>query len=81
MGFALGRCELRHDPSADYPWRTTVPKFEFVECLIRRAFEIDYDNFKEAVVRAQGHERAAIYSEVSATFQKLERLSGPRRLS
>jgi hypothetical protein len=49
---------------ADYGYRAFVPREAFAAGLQRLALGIDYDNFKHAVRRAQGENRAGLYSEV-----------------
>jgi hypothetical protein len=49
---------------ADYGYRAFVPREAFAAGLQRLALGIDYDNFKHAVRRAQGEDRAGLYAEV-----------------
>ena len=58
----------------DYPWRTFVSKEEWAQWLAGAAREIEYDNFKNAVAREQGHARASVYGEVWGALKRLEEL-------
>ena len=69
------------DPSADYRHRAIVSKAEWVAALADLAAEIDYDNFKNAVARAQGAERSHVYGAVWSTLLPLQRLTISDRTS
>ena len=56
--------EIFSDRRADYRWRAIVARSEWVVALALLAGEIDYPNFKNAVAKRQGSERAHRYSEV-----------------
>lgn len=56
--------------SYDYPFRATVPSFQFVEWLIDEVRKIDYSNFKDTV-KQKDRGRAAIYDEVWAALRGL----------
>ena len=60
------------DPSADYRHRAIVTKAEWVVALAELASEIDYDNFKNAVARTQGPERAHVYAGVWSELLRLQ---------
>lgn len=64
--------ELREDRAADYRWRTTLTRESWAAALARLAGQIDYDNFKSAVARRQGAERAAPYGRVWAELRSLQ---------
>ena len=56
--------EIFSDRRADYRWRAVVSRSEWVVALALLAGEIDYPNFKNAVAKRQGEERARCYSEI-----------------
>lgn len=56
--------EIFSDRRADYRWRAVVARSEWVVALAQLAAEIDYPNFKSAVAKRQGPERAHHYAEV-----------------
>ncbi|MBM3267017.1 MAG: hypothetical protein FJZ01_05140 [Candidatus Sericytochromatia bacterium] len=58
-------------PSADYPYRATVSRKAFGQALVWLATTIDYDNFKTRVAKAQGADRAHLYSEVWSVMRGL----------
>lgn len=60
------------DPTADYRHRAIVSRAEWVSAVARLASEIDYDNFKSAVARRQGAERASLYGRVWAILRTLQ---------
>ena len=54
----------------DYCCRARVPRAAFAAGLATIASEIDYDNFKNAVQKSMGSQRARIYHEVwTAAYQ------------
>ena len=60
------------DPNADYRHRAVVSKADWVAALADLAAEIDYDNFKNAVARAQGAGRAHVYAAVWSDLLPLQ---------
>ena len=60
------------DPAAKYRCRAVVSEADWRAALDRMASEIDYDNFKNAVAREQGHERAHLYGEVWGVLHRLQ---------
>jgi hypothetical protein len=53
----LSRCKIVESAGTDYAFRMFVPKEAWVEVMSGLASEVDYDNFKDAVVRhADGRE-------------------------
>lgn len=63
--------EAFEDLTADYRWRAIVSRSAWRQAVATLAGELDYDNFKSAVARSQGRERAALYGKV---WQKLRTL-------
>ena len=60
------------DPSADYRYRAVVDKTEWVKAVEVLAGSIDYPNFKSAVARLHGHQRAQVYGRVWGELLKLQ---------
>ena len=48
----------------DYAYRAVVSREAFAGAMGRIALDLDYDNFKSAVARRQGHERSSLYHQV-----------------
>ena len=61
------------DRKADYHWRAVVTEAEWVAAVAQLAGEIDYDNFKSAVVERQGHERGRVYGHIWGELLSLQR--------
>lgn len=59
-------------PPADYPCRVTISKTLWAHLLAGWSASIDYDNFKNAVVRRQGPMRARVYHDVWADLLRIE---------
>jgi hypothetical protein len=57
---------------SDYEWRLSCTAIEWASVLMEFALAIDYDNFKNAVKREQGPERAWIYTRVWSALLALE---------
>jgi hypothetical protein len=66
--------ELRifSDETADYRWRAVVTRAEWLAALAQFVEAMEYDNFKDAVAREQGPERAALYSSVWSVMRRLQ---------
>jgi hypothetical protein len=56
--------EVKEDPAADYRFRAQATRAAVARALYDQVRAIDYDNFKSAVGRRQGRERAHTYAEV-----------------
>jgi hypothetical protein len=67
--------EIIESDDSDYRYRASAPRSGFEAAMARLAAGIDYDNFKNAVARRQGYQRAAIYGDVWADLLRLESLS------
>lgn len=61
------------DPAADYRHRAHVSRAEWLAAVAQLTTEVDYDNFKSAVARTQGHDRAALYAGIWAKLLELQR--------
>lgn len=59
--------------SSDYEWRIDMQMADWLKALTTIALDIDYDNFKSAVGKAQGGERASIYMGVWSVLLRLEK--------
>lgn len=58
---------------SDYEWRLECSVADWTTALAAMSLEIDYDNFKNAVAKRQGHERANVYMSVWSALLRLER--------
>ncbi len=64
------------DPTADYPWRTIMPRHEFATVMAAKITDgIDYPNFKSQVANTLGRERAHLLHDVWATLTGIERIA------
>ncbi len=59
-------------PGADYRFRAQAPREAVALAMARLARDLDYDNFKSAVGRAQGREREHLYHGVWSAATKLQ---------
>ena len=57
---------------ADYRWRARASRAEWAIALALLAGDITYPNFKNAVARSQGSERATLYARVWTTLRRLQ---------
>lgn len=64
--------EVVESENSDYRYRARVLKVDFAEALGKIAATIDYDNFKNEVMKVQGIARASLYSRVWATLAELQ---------
>ena len=60
------------DLAADYQWRLIAPRAAWLEVLTKLTNEIDYDNFKDAVKKKQGPERASLYMNIWTILRRLQ---------
>lgn len=58
----------------DYRYRVKLPKTDVATSLLDEALAIDYPNFKDAVARRQGPDRAEIYGRVWGNLYGLQRV-------
>lgn len=56
------------DKGTDYRYRAKVLRHQFADAMIKLVYDIDYDNFKDAVTQAQGYRRAHVYGDVWAAL-------------
>lgn len=68
---------LNWDPTVkgqgtDYPYRASVAHAAFAKALTRITADINYPNFKDAVVAAQGKHRASVYGKVWSSLLALK---------
>jgi hypothetical protein len=63
----------------DYPYRAKAPRAVVAAALSKLVTAIDYDNFKNAVAAADGHERAHAYHQVWNALLALEKAPDGRR--
>ena len=56
--------ETQEDQAADYRFRALAPRAAVARAVAAQVSAIDYDNFKAAVGRRQGHRRAGVYHDV-----------------
>lgn len=59
--------------SSDYRWRATVTKAEWVVALAQLVADLDYPNFKNAVAKQQGRDRANAYYAIWDEMVKLQK--------
>ena len=59
-------------PERDYRFRTSAPVAVLRDYLADQAEAIDYPNFKSAVARRQGSERAHVYGDVWAVMASFQ---------
>ncbi len=64
----LDGCDIREFVGSDYAFRFFVGKSAWVEVLAKLAEETDYDNFKDAVARHQGHTGAEYRDALHAVW-------------
>lgn len=64
--------EIKHTPKADYAYRAQIDRMTFGELAIALANDVDYDNFKNAVTREQGHDRHMLYLDVWHTMVRAQ---------
>jgi hypothetical protein len=68
---AIGAIEVSE--YTDYRFRVRVPQEAFAEALRDIALDIDYPNFKNSVVAAQGKGRAKLYEDIWVRLLDLQR--------
>lgn len=68
LGFRIKRSQQW----ADYAYRTTMSRADWVQVCATLAGEVDYDNFKNAVAARRGKERAGVYMSVWGALLRLQ---------
>ena len=63
--------DMTESGNADYRFRAQVPRQALAAAMSRIVGDVDYDNFKNAVAREQGHRRAGVYGSVWANLSGL----------
>lgn len=59
---------VQHTPMSDYPYRAICNKKKWALYMSNSVEEINYDNFKNAVLKEAGMTRVAQYHDVWATM-------------
>jgi hypothetical protein len=65
--------EIVRTDSADYRYRARISHAELAAAAAQMVLDIDYDNFKNTVVKIQGHSRAHVYGNVWEDLLVLEK--------
>lgn len=61
------------DTDADYRFRAQAPREAVAAAVATLIRDLDYDNFKSAVGRVQGHTRESLYHGVWSAALKLQK--------
>jgi hypothetical protein len=77
-GYAPGLA-IHHTPRADYAYRGTLTRKQFVVVVAALAANVDYPNFKDKVTEEQGRERHNLYMDVWTTMSNAQRAAESRR--
>ena len=64
--------DVKEDTDADYRFRAQAPKSAVARAVQTQVEGIDYDNFKTAVGKRQGKERAHTYLDVWAALRPIQ---------
>jgi len=72
LAAAVEGAEVIETPQADYRWRVRVRRSNWMSYVAAQALAIDYDNFKNAVAKRQGVERAGVYGDVWSVLLRLQ---------
>lgn len=64
--------EVLEDADADYRFRAQAPKAAVARAVQAQVSAIDYDNFKSAVGKRQGHEREQIYHKTWHSLYEIQ---------
>jgi hypothetical protein len=65
--------EVIETDNSDYRFRVYVNREDWITAAAELARQIDYSNFKSAVGRRQGHDRANAYMDVWGDLARLQR--------
>jgi len=63
--------EVVQSADADYRWRARVLREQWLAAAAQLASEIDYPNFKDAVLERQGPKRSSLYMKVWLVLRRL----------
>lgn len=63
---------IKESSHTDYRFRATAPRAEVAAAMAQLVQTLDYDNFKNAVARRQGYERAGLYHDVWDVLFRLQ---------
>lgn len=72
LATAVDGGEVIETPQADYRWRVRLRRSSWMSYVAAQALAIDYDNFKNAVAKRQGVERAGVYGDVWSVLLRLQ---------
>ncbi len=61
------------DESADYRYRAQAPREDVARAFSQALLDIDYDNFKNAILHRQGWARERIYHDAWHAFLGIQR--------
>ena len=64
--------EIIESEDADYRFRCRVNKRDLAEAMPELIMSINYENFKDEIFEVQGHERAALYSNIWGQAYELQ---------
>lgn len=65
--------EVVESENSDYRFRVQAHRIDFSFAMMKIGMNINYDNFKDEVLKVQGLERANTYTSVWATLRDLQR--------
>lgn len=54
-------CTVQRTPTADYLYRTTLPRDQVAAAIARNLLRIDYDNFKDSVPDHRLHDAYSLF--------------------
>lgn len=63
---------ISEDKGTDYKYRARAPRLDIASAFSQIVLDIDYSNFKEAVAKNQGTERASSYHEIWGALHGLQ---------
>jgi hypothetical protein len=69
---------IHHTPRADYAYRGTLTRQQYVMVVAALAANVDYPNFKDKVTEEQGRERHNLYMDVWTTMSNAQRAAESR---
>lgn len=75
--YLTGLGEIAEDEATDYRYRAQAPRGDVVEAFAKAVREIDYDNFKTAILARHGWARERVYHDAWRAFLAIQQK--PRR--